>query len=114
MIFLTIVAFNALLGESKYPAAVLGLCWLFAVVAVPLARIIVRRLGSSFGIWGEPVVIIGNGNLSTKIIHYLLKNTACGLTPVLVVDGFTHGLADSAAKDLPIPIIPFEKWPSAP
>jgi Undecaprenyl-phosphate galactose phosphotransferase WbaP len=112
MIFLTIAAFNALMGESKYPAALFGLCWLFAVVAVPLARIFVRWLGSRIGIWGEPVVIIGNGDLSGKIIRYLLKNTYCGMTPVLVVDGFTHSPGHPAAKDLPIPSIPLEKWPS--
>jgi hypothetical protein len=110
MIFLTMFAFNALTGESKYPAAIFGLSWLFAIVALPLARIIVRWLGSSIGIWGEPVVIIGNGNLSHNIVHYLLKNTYCGMRPVLVVDGLAHDPADSAGKDIPIPVIPLEKW----
>ena len=87
IIFATLFAFNTLLVESKYPAAVLAFGWLISVGAVPLARLAVRRLGSKFGIWGEPVVVIGNGLVSRKLVQFLLKNPYCGMRPVLVVDG---------------------------
>jgi Undecaprenyl-phosphate galactose phosphotransferase WbaP len=111
MIFLTLFAFNELTGETKYPAIIFGLSWSFAIVALPLSRIIIRWLGANLGIWGEPVVIVGNGSLSRKLVHYLLKNTYCGMRPVLVIDGLPHVPVDSA-KDMPVPIMSLEKWPS--
>ncbi len=110
MIFLTLLAFNGLVGESRHPPAILVFSWMFAIGLVPLTRLAVRRLGSSVGLWGEPVVVIGSGKLSRRIIHYLLKNSYYGLRPVMVVDGLVDGMADSRAKELPIPTIPLERW----
>ena len=110
MIFLTLFAFNAMMGELKYPAAILGFSWLFAIGIVPLARLVARWLGSSIGIWGEPVVIIGGGELSRSIINYLLNNTYYGLRPVMLVDGLVDGIEDAGAADLAIPTIPLKRW----
>jgi Undecaprenyl-phosphate galactose phosphotransferase WbaP len=104
MIFLTLIAFNAMVEELKYPAAILGFSWLFATGIIPLARLGARWLGSSLGIWGEPVVIIGGGELSHRIINYLLKNTSCGLRPVMLVNGLEEGIEDAGTADLAIPI----------
>lgn len=110
MIFLTLIAFNVFMGGSKYPAELLIASWLFAIGLVPSARFTARWFGSSIGLWGEPVVIIGSGELSRRIIHYLLKNTYYGLRPVMVVDGLMDGIEDEGATDLVIPTIPLERW----
>lgn len=87
IIFATLFAFNALLLESRYPAGMLAFGWLISICAVPLARLVMRWMGSKMGIWGEPVVVIGNGSVSRKLVQFLLKNPYCGMRPVLVVDG---------------------------
>jgi Undecaprenyl-phosphate galactose phosphotransferase WbaP len=110
MIFLSLFTFNTLMGDPRFPAIIFALCWAFAIILIPLTRTIVRRLGASFGIWGEPVVILGNGNLSLKIIDFLQKNPSCGMRPVMVLDGSTHNSADAIEKGLTIPIIPFSEW----
>ncbi len=104
IIFITLFAFNALLTESKYPAAVLAFSWVFAIASVPLARLIVRWLGSKMGIWGEPVVVIGNGIVSKKLVQFLHKNPYCGLRPVLVLDDVPSERLETASSGFPIPV----------
>jgi Undecaprenyl-phosphate galactose phosphotransferase WbaP len=110
MIFLTLFAFNEMMGELKYPALFFVLGWLMALGIVPLARAIVRRFCSSMGFWGEPVVIIGGGEQSTKIINYLSANTFYGLRPVAVVDGCEDSLDLKGAGMPAIPSIPLDRW----
>jgi FlaA1/EpsC-like NDP-sugar epimerase len=104
IIFVTLFAFNALLVESKYPAAVLAFSWLIAIASVPLARLVVRWLGAKMGIWGEPVVIIGNGSISRKLVQFLIKNPYCGMRPVLVLDGLPYERQETDVGDFPIPV----------
>jgi len=110
IIFLSLIAFHALMGKSEYPVTIFVLSWLFAIVFIPIARTATRQLGSTRGIWGEPVVIFGNGELSQKIIHYLGKNPYYGLKPVMVVDGFSNGNSDSKTTDIKIPTISIDQW----
>jgi Undecaprenyl-phosphate galactose phosphotransferase WbaP len=112
IIYLSLLAFHGLMSESIYPAAIFVLSWLFAIVLIPIARIAARQLGSIIGIWGEPVVIIGNGELSRKIIQYLGKYPYYGLKPVMVVDGFNKGMRDANTTDIKIPTIPIDQWQS--
>jgi Undecaprenyl-phosphate galactose phosphotransferase WbaP len=110
MIFLFLFSFNTWMGDPRFPAIFFALCWASAILLIPLTRTIFRRLGTSFGIWGEPVVILGNGELSLKIIDFLQKNPSCGMRPVMVVDGSTHQSADEIEEGLTIPIIQFDEW----
>ena len=110
--FLTILSFYTLVGRSKYPGAIFGISWITAIGFVPLARFVVRWLGSRLGFLAEPVVVIGNGELSRKIVHFLLNNTYCGIKPVLVVDGFGHASQNLATRDVHIPVVSFESWQS--
>jgi len=113
IIFLTLFAFNALMEDPKYPGAFLGFGWLFTVITVPLARTVVRWLWSKIGIWGEPVVVIGNGELSRKMVRFLMKNPHCGMRPVLVIDGLSLDPVESAGQDFPmIPVTSLGSWPS--
>jgi Undecaprenyl-phosphate galactose phosphotransferase WbaP len=113
MIFLSLFTFNTWMGDPRFPAVFFAFCWTIAIILIPLSRTIVRRLGASIGIWGEPVVIIGNGKLGCKIIRYLQKNPGCGMRPVMVIDGSTQNTTDKIEKDSTIPIIPFDEWPAS-
>ena len=110
MIFLPFLIFNALVGVSIYPAKFLGLIWFFALAILPLTRAAVRWLGPSIGIWGEPVVVVGNGELSSRIIRFLSKNPYYGLRPVEEVYGYKCDDGDSRATDLLLPNLPIEQW----
>jgi Undecaprenyl-phosphate galactose phosphotransferase WbaP len=113
MTFITLFAFNEMMGASKYPAVLFVLGWLMALGIVPLVRTIVRRFCSSMGFWGEPVVIIGGGELSTRIVNYLSSNTFHGMRPVAVVDGFGDGLEPEGAGTPALPLIPLDRWLSS-
>jgi Undecaprenyl-phosphate galactose phosphotransferase WbaP len=110
VIFLSLFAFDELIVESKYPEAILVFTWLLAIGLMPLARFVTRCIGSRLGIWGEPVVILGCGELSRKIIRYLIKNTYHGLRPVMLVAGLMDDSEAALMTDLPIPTIPLKRW----
>lgn len=111
IIFLTLTVFNGMADAPRYPAGVFGLSWLFTLVAAPTARIITRTFGSKMGIFGEPVVIIGSGDLSRKIVNYLLKRPACGMKPLMVVDGLAPDTTASKSKEITVPVVSLKKWP---
>lgn len=104
IIFMILFTFNLLMSASIVPPLMLGLSWLFTIVMIPLARLIIRWIGTKLGIWGEPVVVIGNGSLSRKVVAYLLKNAHCGMKPVLVVDGLDQNPQNGVNPDFPIPV----------
>ncbi|MHC1784241.1 MAG: undecaprenyl-phosphate galactose phosphotransferase WbaP [Anaerolineaceae bacterium] len=60
--------------------------WVIAVILLPVSRSVVRKLLASFHLWGEPVAIIGFGQLGYKLVTYLLANPMLGFTPYLVID----------------------------
>ncbi|OGO62430.1 MAG: hypothetical protein A2030_10395 [Chloroflexi bacterium RBG_19FT_COMBO_50_10] len=109
LIFLSLFAFSLMIGEPRSTIAVLALSWIFSVSFLPMARFAVRWFGSRVGVWGEPVVVIGSGEQSRNLTHYLLANKFYGLRPVLLVDGVGH----AAEVDLPVPAIPLEWWLTA-
>ena len=109
-IFLWLVAFNEWFVETKYPVVIIILTWLFAILAIPLARFAVRWISSNLGIWGEPVVIVGSGELSHKITRYLFKNTYHGLRPVMLIDGLVENGENISVPDFMLPIIPLKQW----
>src|SRR3989304_2290093 len=67
LIFLSLFAFSLMIGEPRSTIAVLALSWIFSVSFLPMARFAVRWFGSSVGVWGEPVVVIGSGEQSRNL-----------------------------------------------
>jgi Undecaprenyl-phosphate galactose phosphotransferase WbaP len=61
--------------------------WLFALVLVPLIRMLARKLGVIHHFWGEPVALIGFGRQGQQIYQFLQHNAAYGIRPVVVVNG---------------------------
>lgn len=60
--------------------------WFFAVILLPIMRSGIRKLLAHFHLWGEPVAIIGFGQLGYKLVTYLLANPMLGFTPYIVID----------------------------
>jgi Undecaprenyl-phosphate galactose phosphotransferase WbaP len=74
------------LGTGDAPRYLLMGTWLIAIFTLPIMRSGIRKLLSVFHLWGEPVAIIGFGQLGYKLVTYLLANPMLGFTPYLVID----------------------------
>jgi Undecaprenyl-phosphate galactose phosphotransferase WbaP len=72
-------------GESV-SRTVIFLSWVFALISVPLLRELIRSTFVRMGLWGEPVVIFGNGRLGNEVSAYLQAHPKMGYNPVGVVD----------------------------
>ncbi len=88
----TTLGMLALMGLSFYlrninlwSRAVLGLTWVFLLMSAPLARKLFRRAAVRLGMWGVPVVVIGETEGVTNIYKNLRRNRLTGLWPVLCI-----------------------------
>jgi Undecaprenyl-phosphate galactose phosphotransferase WbaP len=88
----TTLGILALMGLSFYlrniniwSRAVLGLTWVFLLVSAPLLRKVFRRMAVRLGMWGVPVVVIGETEGVANIYKNLRRNRLIGLWPVLCV-----------------------------
>ena len=70
---------------TSWSRAVLGITWLLLLVSVPLLRKVFRRLAVRIGLWGIPVVIVGEGGGAERIYASLSRNRLIGFWPVLCV-----------------------------
>ncbi len=82
----------ALMGLSFYlrnvtswSRAVLAITWLLMLFTAPVLRKIFRRLAVFLGLWGVPVVVVGEGDGAERIYTSLRKNRLIGLWPVLCI-----------------------------
>jgi Undecaprenyl-phosphate galactose phosphotransferase WbaP len=85
MISLSVLLFLTQTGLS-YSRLIFLFIWMFALVFVPVIRLIARKLGVRLGIWGEPVALIGVGSQGKHIYRYLQNNPIYGIRPVVVVN----------------------------
>lgn len=70
---------------TSWSRAVIGLTWLCLLVSVPIMRKVFRRLAVWLGLWGIPVVIVGESDGAEHIYASLRRNRLMGLWPVLCV-----------------------------
>jgi len=75
-------------NPENYSRLTLGLTWVFSLASVPLGRAITRSVATRLRIWGEPVVVIGNGKRGRKLVESLLENRQLGFYPVAILDCF--------------------------
>lgn len=88
----TTLGMLALMGLSFYlrninlwSRAVLGLTWVFLLFSAPLARKVFRRVALWLGMWGVPVVVIGETEGVANVYRNLRRNRLTGLWPVLCI-----------------------------
>jgi Undecaprenyl-phosphate galactose phosphotransferase WbaP len=60
--------------------------WALALVAVPLARALVRRQCCRMDWWGIPCAVLGAGSTGQQVVHLLRARPWLGLAPVAVLD----------------------------
>jgi Undecaprenyl-phosphate galactose phosphotransferase WbaP len=70
---------------TSWSRAVLAITWLLMLVIAPLSRKVFRRFAVMIGLWGVPVVVIGEGDGAERIYKSLRKNRLSGLWPVLCI-----------------------------
>ncbi len=88
----TTLGMLALMGLSFYlrninlwSRAVLGLTWVFLLISAPLLRKVFRRAAVRLGVWGVPVVVVGETKSVANIYKNLRRNRLIGLWPVLCI-----------------------------
>lgn len=90
----TTVGFIALAGTSfwfrnaeLYSRASFGISWVFSLILLPINRSLLRFFASRMGVWGEPVAIIGSGEIGNHVAQFLIDNPTLGYKPVIAIDG---------------------------
>lgn len=86
IVFLFFLALFFWLEIGNFPRYLLLGTWFFAIILLPICRSGVRKLLAHFHYWGEPVAIIGFGQLGYKLVTYLMANPMLGFSPYLVID----------------------------
>lgn len=62
-----------------------GLMTIFTLAAIPITRIGMRAILARYSWWGQPVLIVGSGPSSTKLLRVLSQKVSLGLRPVGIV-----------------------------
>jgi Undecaprenyl-phosphate galactose phosphotransferase WbaP len=91
--FLLLTAFTFFSQTSlAYSRIVFLLSWMFALVFVPVSRFLLRVVSGKLNIWGEPVLILGDGDTTDKVVRYIKNKTQMGWRPLVVIgaDPKTH------------------------
>jgi FlaA1/EpsC-like NDP-sugar epimerase len=70
ILFAILATFYVLMDDIDATLWFFAFTWVVSVVLFPLSRWVVRGLGARTGFWGEPVVVIGNGSLSSTLVKY--------------------------------------------
>jgi Undecaprenyl-phosphate galactose phosphotransferase WbaP len=68
-----------------YSRLVLAFAWVLSVVFMPGARVLARKLFIRLGLWGEPVVVIGDQDKALSISDYFINKTHFGIRPISVL-----------------------------
>jgi Undecaprenyl-phosphate galactose phosphotransferase WbaP len=84
--FVIVLAVTVLLQTSIiYSRLALIYSWLFSILLIPLGRYLVVRLMIHLGLWGVPVVIIGDQGKALALAKHLRIGLHYGFRPSLVI-----------------------------
>lgn len=72
------------LSSSEITLAVAGV--VLGTFYVPLARMIARKICSTFSWWGERTIIVGSGSQAQALYRFYIRATERGLRPIGLVD----------------------------
>jgi Undecaprenyl-phosphate galactose phosphotransferase WbaP len=91
MITSTLLAFSAKVGVSVvigigYFVPTLLLAGILTLLFIPVGRYAMRKLFIRWKMWGEPVVIIGEGEKAQAVTDYFTINLQFGIRPVVVLN----------------------------
>jgi Undecaprenyl-phosphate galactose phosphotransferase WbaP len=72
--------------EGTISRIVVLMAWLGTIVLTPFLREVMRTILVRMKIWGEPVILFGNGQLGKEVGNYLKCHPKMGYNPVCIVD----------------------------
>ncbi len=104
--YLMLIAFTSVL-ETTGPSdtGFFALLWGLSVGLVPLIRWILRGILIYINLWGEPVIIFGNGAQGKRFLKHLNRYKKLGLRPVAIVNG-----NETEPDEINIPILKGISW----
>jgi len=104
--YLMLVAFLSVF-ETTEPrdTGFFAIMWGLSVGLVPLIRWILRGILIYTNLWGEPVIIFGNGEQGKRFLEHLNRYKKLGLRPVAMVNG-----NESETNEYNIPILKGSSW----
>ena len=107
IVFTAFTAFTFWVRTAEiYSRSVIAFSWLFALFLLPVSRWITRSICVRMGIWGEPVAVIGNSTLGTRVIDFLLDRPHIGLRPKLLIEDSEQ--KDPTAHSIPTLVVDHE------
>ncbi|MDQ3912292.1 MAG: sugar transferase [Actinomycetota bacterium] len=80
-----ILAFGLQVGDL-IPRLLLGLNFLERLLLAPVGRHFVKRGLAKLGLWGKPVVVLGAGEVGTRLVQRLKEEWGLGYKPVAAFD----------------------------
>lgn len=84
--FLVILGITFVLKTtSYYSRLIFVITWILCLAFMPVSRYMMRRLLIRLGLWGEPVVIIGDSKKVLQLAEHFRINLQLGLRPVAVL-----------------------------
>ena len=87
IVFTAFTAFTFWVRSAEiYSRLVIAFSWVLALLLLPIGRWIMRSVCVKLGLWGEPVAVVGNTGLGTKVIDFLHTKSHLGLRPTLVIE----------------------------
>ena len=104
-VFLVFTAFTFWIRISEYfSRLIIAYSWIFALVTVPLSRWVFRTIAVNLGLWGEPVVVVGDGPQTQRVVDFLLARMRFGLRPVVILNDENEPPQNSPVLHVPIKI----------
>ncbi len=86
MVWVTLAAIIFLLRDAfRYSRLVFLSIWLISIVLLPLGRAMLRRICGKRHWWGMPVVVLGEDDITQKVVCSLRQRPELGLRPVAVL-----------------------------
>lgn len=84
--FLLLTAFTFFMQTSlEYSRLIFLLTWVLALILVPTFRFTLRLAATRLKIWGEPVIVLGGGPTTRKVINYIANKSQLGWQPLAVI-----------------------------
>ena len=86
--FFILIGITFLLKNSDvYSRLIFLFTWGLSLVLIPLGRFAMRRLLIRAGLWGEPVIIIGDADRALPLAEYFKRYQQFGVRPAAVLHG---------------------------
>jgi len=98
----------ALVFLAKWPVSRLwlGMTWAFALVLLPVFRVLVKRILLDVGVWRQPTVIAGIGPNARRAASAMLSEKLMGYEVIAFIAGPTYAADAGASVDIDSNSIP--------